>query len=146
MALFGVSPIGCNPNALAQNSPHGRTFVARINYANQLSNNDLRSLVDQLNNHLRDARFIYGGVDAKKAGVITGKVGSPLENQIYSHIEVGCKSVTLEQFKWRSEDCTEEVARRRKGHAEGNAVGVLGMQWLSRRCGDGGWAVVAGRQ
>ena len=59
MALFGVGQIGCSPNALAQNSPDGRTCVARINSANQLFNNGLRSLVDQLNNQVPDARFIY---------------------------------------------------------------------------------------
>ncbi|RDX66307.1 GDSL esterase/lipase, partial [Mucuna pruriens] len=62
MALFGVGQIGCSPNALAQNSPDGRTCVARINSANQLFNNGLRSLVDQLNNQLPDARFIYVNV------------------------------------------------------------------------------------
>ena len=59
MALFGIGQIGCSPNALAQNSPDGRTCVARINSANQLFNNGLRSLVDQFNNQFPDARFIY---------------------------------------------------------------------------------------
>lgn len=59
MALFGVGQIGCSPNELAQNSPDGRTCVERINSANQLFNNGLKSLVDQLNNQLPDARFIY---------------------------------------------------------------------------------------
>ncbi|MED6155124.1 hypothetical protein PIB30_002327 [Stylosanthes scabra] len=59
MALFGVGQIGCSPNELAQNSPDGRTCVQRINSANQLFNNGLRSLVDQLNNQLPDAKFIY---------------------------------------------------------------------------------------
>lgn len=62
MALFGVGQIGCSPNALAQNSPDGRTCVARINSANQLFNNGLRSLVDQLNNRIPNARFIYVNV------------------------------------------------------------------------------------
>ena len=63
MALFGVGQIGCSPNALAQSSPDGRTCVARINSANQLFNNGLRSLVDQLNNQLTDAIFIYTNGD-----------------------------------------------------------------------------------
>ncbi|ESW19958.1 hypothetical protein PHAVU_006G169100 [Phaseolus vulgaris] len=62
MALFGVGQIGCSPNALAQNSPDGRTCVARINSANQLFNNGLRSLVDQFNNQFPDARVIYVNV------------------------------------------------------------------------------------
>jgi hypothetical protein len=59
MALFGIGQIGCSPNELAQNSPDGSTCVERINSANQLFNNGLKSLVDQLNNQLPDARFIY---------------------------------------------------------------------------------------
>ncbi|KAJ7947210.1 GDSL esterase/lipase family [Quillaja saponaria] len=59
MVLFGVGQIGCSPNALAQNSPDGRTCVQRINSANQIFNGRLKSLVDQLNNQLTDARFIY---------------------------------------------------------------------------------------
>ncbi|WJX26872.1 hypothetical protein P8452_15744 [Trifolium repens] len=62
MALFGVGQIGCSPNALASNSPDGRTCVSRINSANQLFNNGLKSLVDQLNNQFPDARFIYVNV------------------------------------------------------------------------------------
>ncbi|KAK7412519.1 hypothetical protein VNO78_03983 [Psophocarpus tetragonolobus] len=59
MALFGIGQIGCSPNSLAQNSPDGRTCVARINSANQLFNNALKYVVDQLNNQLPDARVIY---------------------------------------------------------------------------------------
>ncbi|CAL0306482.1 unnamed protein product [Lupinus luteus] len=59
MVLFGVGQIGCSPNELAQNSPDGSTCVERINTANQIFNNKLKSLVDQLNNQLPDARFIY---------------------------------------------------------------------------------------
>ncbi|XP_057430135.1 GDSL esterase/lipase At1g29670-like [Lotus japonicus] len=59
MVLFGIGPIGCSPNALAQSGGDGRTCVARINSANQLFNNGLKSLVDQLNNQLPDANFIY---------------------------------------------------------------------------------------
>ncbi|XP_057738302.1 GDSL esterase/lipase At1g29670-like [Arachis stenosperma] len=59
MALFGVGQIGCSPNELAQNSPDGTTCVEKINSANQIFNNGLKSLVDQLNNQLPDARFTY---------------------------------------------------------------------------------------
>ncbi|CAK8565216.1 unnamed protein product [Lathyrus sativus] len=62
MALFGIGQIGCSPNELAQNSPDGTTCVERINSANQLFNNGLKSLVNQLNNELNDARFIYVNV------------------------------------------------------------------------------------
>ncbi|PSS29029.1 GDSL esterase/lipase [Actinidia chinensis var. chinensis] len=59
LALIGVGQIGCSPNALAQNSPDGRTCVQRFNNANQLFNDRLKSLVDNLNNNLPNARFIY---------------------------------------------------------------------------------------
>jgi len=62
LALFGVGQIGCSPNALAQNSPDGRTCVARINSANQLFNNGLRSLVDNFNNQFPDAKATYVNV------------------------------------------------------------------------------------
>ncbi|KAH6759467.1 GDSL-like Lipase/Acylhydrolase superfamily protein [Perilla frutescens var. hirtella] len=58
-ALIGIGQIGCSPNALAQNSPDGRTCVKRINDANQLFNNKLRGLVDVLNGNTPDAKFIY---------------------------------------------------------------------------------------
>ncbi|KAL3522590.1 hypothetical protein ACH5RR_015424 [Cinchona calisaya] len=59
LAVVGVGQIGCSPNALAQNSPDGRTCVARINSANQIFNNKLRGLVDEFNSYQSDAKFIY---------------------------------------------------------------------------------------
>ncbi|CAK9149244.1 unnamed protein product [Ilex paraguariensis] len=58
-ALIGVGQIGCSPNALAQNSPDGRSCVQRINNANRIFNTKLKSLVDVLNRNLTDAKFIY---------------------------------------------------------------------------------------
>ena len=57
--LIGVGQIGCSPSELAQSSPDGRTCVQRINSANQIFNNKLRSLVAQFNRNTPDARFIY---------------------------------------------------------------------------------------
>lgn len=57
--LIGVGQIGCSPNALAQNSPDGRTCVRNINVANLLFNNKLRALVDNLNSNTPDAKLIY---------------------------------------------------------------------------------------
>ncbi|KAI9121321.1 hypothetical protein K1719_008354 [Acacia pycnantha] len=59
MVLFGIGQIGCSPNELAQNSQDGSTCVERINSANQIFNNRLKTLVDQVNNELPDARAIY---------------------------------------------------------------------------------------
>eukprot|EP00258_Populus_trichocarpa_P051287 XP_024467306.1 GDSL esterase/lipase At5g45670 [Populus trichocarpa] len=58
-ALIGLGQIGCSPSELAQNSPDGRTCVQRINSANQIFNDKLRSLVAQFNGNTPDARFIY---------------------------------------------------------------------------------------
>ncbi|KAF8107805.1 hypothetical protein N665_0116s0012 [Sinapis alba] len=58
-ALVGVGAIGCSPNALAQGSPDGTTCVERINSANRIFNNRLKSMVQQLNNDHSDAKFTY---------------------------------------------------------------------------------------
>lgn len=60
--MIGVGQIGCSPNELAQRSPDGTTCVEAINVACQLFNNNVKSLVNQLNANFPDARFIY--VDA----------------------------------------------------------------------------------
>ena len=59
MVLFGLGQKGCSPSELAKNSPDGTTCVQKINSANQIFNNKLKSLVDELNTNLADARFIY---------------------------------------------------------------------------------------
>lgn len=58
-ALIGIGQIGCSPNALAQNSPDGRTCVRRINEANLIFNRKLRGMVDTFNRNARFAKFIY---------------------------------------------------------------------------------------
>ncbi|GKE56301.1 GDSL esterase/lipase-like protein, partial [Tanacetum coccineum] len=58
LVLNGIGQIGCSPNALS-NSDDGSTCVEKINTANKLFNNLLRSLVDNLNRELTDAKFIY---------------------------------------------------------------------------------------
>ncbi|XP_058748972.1 GDSL esterase/lipase At1g29670-like [Vicia villosa] len=88
VALFGVGPIGCSPSELAQNSSDGRTCVARINSANQLFNNGLKSLVDQFNNQFPDARFIYVNVYG-----IFGDIISNPSSYGFSVTNVGCCGV-----------------------------------------------------
>lgn len=71
-ALFGVGVIGCTPSALSRT--RGSACVAAMNNAAQRFNGKLKSLVDQLNGKLRDARFIYvnifgmGSGDPRAAG------------------------------------------------------------------------------
>ncbi|KAL2475134.1 GDSL esterase/lipase [Abeliophyllum distichum] len=60
IAIFGVGLIGCLPRVLAMYPPtNGSTCVDSINGAVQLFNNMLKSLVDDLNNDLPNAKFIY---------------------------------------------------------------------------------------
>lgn len=73
MVLFGLGQIGCSPNELAQNSPDGSTCVQRINSANQIFNNKLKSLVNNLNSNFADARFIF--VDSY--GIFQDIINSP---------------------------------------------------------------------
>lgn len=73
MVLFGLGQIGCSPNELAQNSPDGSTCVERINSANQIFNNKLKSLVNDLNSNLADAKFIF--VDSY--GIFQDIISSP---------------------------------------------------------------------
>lgn len=58
-SLIGVGQVGCSPSELAQNSPDGSTCVEKINVANEIFNNGLRSLVDELNQNQPDSRFTY---------------------------------------------------------------------------------------
>ncbi|XP_057948465.1 GDSL esterase/lipase At5g45670-like [Malania oleifera] len=59
VALIGVGQIGCSPYELARNSPDGRTCAQRINNANKLFNDRLKSLVDTLNRDLTGSSFTY---------------------------------------------------------------------------------------
>lgn len=59
VALIGVGQVGCSPSDLAQFSQNGTTCVTRINSAIQLFNAKLRSVVDDFNNNLPGAKFIY---------------------------------------------------------------------------------------
>jgi len=78
MVLFGIAPIGCSPYALAQNSPDGITCVERINSPIQLFNTRLRSMVDELNTQLRNAKFTYVNVYGIVQNIRTNP--SPLGN------------------------------------------------------------------
>ncbi|KAK0590971.1 hypothetical protein LWI29_033856 [Acer saccharum] len=59
IALFGVPPYGCAPAMIAMHGTNGSSCVDFINKAVQIFNAKLILLVDELNNNLRDAKFIY---------------------------------------------------------------------------------------
>ncbi|KAJ0075187.1 hypothetical protein Patl1_35174 [Pistacia atlantica] len=59
VALFGLGPIGCSPGSVAMYGATGSLCVDYITKDIQLFNSRLKSLVDDLNNDLKDAKFIY---------------------------------------------------------------------------------------
>ncbi|KAK9153178.1 hypothetical protein Sjap_000658 [Stephania japonica] len=59
VALIGLGQIGCSPSSISMFSPDSSQCVERINYANRLFNDRLRSLVDDINNNLPGAKFTY---------------------------------------------------------------------------------------
>ncbi|KAF9589764.1 hypothetical protein IFM89_028673 [Coptis chinensis] len=87
VALIGVGQIGCSPNALA-NSPDGRTCVERINSACRLFNDRLRNMVDNLNNNLNDAQFIY----VNAYGIFDDIIRNPASNG-FTVTNAGCCGV-----------------------------------------------------
>ncbi|XP_052203265.1 GDSL esterase/lipase At5g45670-like [Diospyros lotus] len=88
MALIGVGQIGCSPNALAQNSPDGSSCIPRINYANRLFNDRLKSLVDNLNTNFGDAKFIY----INAYGIFQDLINNP-RSFGFSVVNAGCCGV-----------------------------------------------------
>ncbi|KAL2494870.1 GDSL esterase/lipase [Forsythia ovata] len=69
IAIFGIGLIGCVPSVLAMYPPaNGSTCVDSINGAVQLFNNMLKTLVDDLNNELPNAKFIYINITSISSG------------------------------------------------------------------------------
>lgn len=58
VVLGGLGQIGCTPSAIYAYGTNG-SCAEELNYAAQLFNQQLISLVDQLNSNLTDAKFIY---------------------------------------------------------------------------------------
>ncbi|XP_022144504.1 GDSL esterase/lipase At1g29670-like [Momordica charantia] len=59
VAVFGVGGIGCTPYARANFEHEGSPCVEKINYAIQLFNSGLKSLIHDLNTKFTDAKFIF---------------------------------------------------------------------------------------
>ena len=68
VALFGLGQIGCAPFEISRYGTNGSSCVHFINNAVQLFNNRLKSLVDDLNNSLSGAKFIYVNVFGMASG------------------------------------------------------------------------------
>ncbi|KAL3846146.1 hypothetical protein ACJIZ3_003549 [Penstemon smallii] len=58
VAIFGVGPIGCNPEEIARGT-NGTSCVDYMNKAVDLFNDKLKLLVNELNNNLDGAKFLY---------------------------------------------------------------------------------------
>lgn len=59
MAVFGLGPVGCTPQEVANYGASALGCVNSINDEVQLFNNRIKPLVDQLNANLVDAHYIY---------------------------------------------------------------------------------------
>jgi hypothetical protein len=59
LAIIGVAPIGCTPNATAYYGTNGSLCVEKLNKAAILFNQLLKLRVQDLNNKLIGANFIY---------------------------------------------------------------------------------------
>ena len=58
-ALYGLSLIGCTPNAIKVYGTNGSLCVDKLNIAATLFNDRLKPLVEEFNNNLTDAKFTY---------------------------------------------------------------------------------------
>ncbi|XP_050370559.1 GDSL esterase/lipase At4g18970-like [Argentina anserina] len=80
VVLGGLGLIGCTPAAIANYGTNG-SCSADLNYAAQLFNKELVSLVDQLNDNLTDAKFVYinnyeiGSVNTTALGFTVSNAG-----------------------------------------------------------------------
>ncbi|KAM7505879.1 hypothetical protein LguiB_004783 [Lonicera macranthoides] len=68
VAVFGLGLIGCIPAEVAIFGPSGSGCVDMINDAVQLFDNRLKPLVDELNNKLADANFVYLNMTSISSG------------------------------------------------------------------------------
>ncbi|XP_076924214.1 GDSL esterase/lipase At5g45670-like [Bidens hawaiensis] len=59
IVVFGLGQIGCTPTEIARYGTNGRPCVQWIDDAVKLFNDNLKSLVDELNSNFFDARFTF---------------------------------------------------------------------------------------
>ncbi|KAL6206786.1 PREDICTED: GDSL esterase/lipase At1g29670-like [Fragaria vesca subsp. vesca] len=88
VVLFGIGQVGCSPSELAQNSPDGKTCVAKINSANQIFNGKLKALANEFNTNFPDGRFIF--IDSY--AIFADIVNSPAQYG-FTNINTGCCGV-----------------------------------------------------
>ncbi|KAL5577072.1 hypothetical protein UlMin_018771 [Ulmus minor] len=116
VALFGVGLIGCIPYAISAFGTNGSACVDHINNAALLFNKQLIALVDQLNNNLTDAKFIYVNIfgissgDPRSVGFTVLNVGCCPTNKVgqCTPLKTPCQNRSSYVF-WDSFHPTEAV-------------------------------------
>lgn len=68
VALVGLGPLGCTPNAIATYPRNGAKCVEKMNNAAKLFDEGLKSLVDKFNKDHSNAQFIF----INASGIISG--------------------------------------------------------------------------
>ncbi|XP_028080945.1 GDSL esterase/lipase At1g29670-like [Camellia sinensis] len=79
MAIFALGLIGCTPAEMTTYATNGTECVLEIDNDVKLFNEQLKSLVDDLNNDLTDAKFIYINVTEISSGNLSA-VGITISN------------------------------------------------------------------
>ncbi|XP_050230929.1 GDSL esterase/lipase At1g29660-like [Mercurialis annua] len=59
IAIFGTGQLGCTPNAISRYGTDGSSCIEFLEAASTLFNIKLKSMVEQLNANITDAKFIY---------------------------------------------------------------------------------------
>nr|AMY26613.1 zinc finger FYVE domain containing protein [Linum usitatissimum] len=86
--LYGLGPIGCSPSSLIENGVDRSTCINRINFANQIFNHKLQSLVDRLNQYhnMSDAKFIF----INSYGIFMELIDNPVAHEFEETREACC--------------------------------------------------------
>ncbi|XP_057996569.1 GDSL esterase/lipase At5g45670-like [Hevea brasiliensis] len=80
IALFGLGLIGCTPNAVEKYGTNGSICVEIMEEASLLFNKKLKSVVEELNSNLTDAKFIY--INYYAVGADSSLLGKPPLNYV----------------------------------------------------------------
>lgn len=78
MAVFGLAEPGNIPEQVANFGTNGTTYSEMINNEVQLFNDRLPTLIDELNNKLADAHFIYINITSLTSSGYLSSIGTLL--------------------------------------------------------------------
>lgn len=80
IALFGLGPFSCSPGSVAMYGTSGSLCVDYITRHIELFNSRVKSLVDELNNDLKDAKFTYIDAFGILGSLVAGVDGFLVDN------------------------------------------------------------------